>query len=147
MSIRDKKTYLFDATSLASGWTAGTVYSDSLNFGAANRQPGTGKEDQFLNIEFGNDTLCNAGTTLTITLLEGSTATPTTTGYLLVTPTYTHDYIERPLRLSLPMPKRSSSLQYLRLKCVVATADFTAGTLNAWISNTPITHGTVGESI
>ncbi len=145
--IRDAKLLLNDDTSLASGWGAGTVYSDTLDFGAANRQPGMGGDDMWLNIQFGKDTAINATGTVTITLLEGSTATPTTTGYIFTTPTYSHDQIEAPLKLSFKMPKRSSSLQYLRLKYVVGTADFTAGTLNAWIGTAPIVGGTVTPSV
>jgi hypothetical protein len=144
MAIRDDKQFFSEDLSAIIG--AATTYSDTLDFGStASMDPGIGTQ-QYININFGPDTVADTSMTFAITVVEGAAATPTTTGYILITPTYTKAEFDAAKALNkdagvnicIPLPPRRVQLRYMRLKIVTTTAGWTAGTINAWLSSAPI---------
>lgn len=144
MAIRDAMQFFSEGLSAIIG--VATTYSDTLDFGApVSMDPGIGT-NQFINIVFGPDTVPAAGMTFDITVVEGATETPTTTGYILITPTYTKAQFDTAMALSkntgvticIPLPPRVVQLRYMRLKIVTTTAGWSAGTINAWLGSTPV---------
>lgn len=144
MAIRDDKLFLMEDVSAIIAAT--TTYSDSLDFGStASMDPGIGTQ-QYININFGPDTVADTSMTFAITVVEGATDTPTTTGYILITPTYTKAQFDTAKALTkdsgvnicIPLPPRKVQLRYMRLKIVTTTAGWTAGTINAWLSSAPV---------
>jgi hypothetical protein len=143
MGIRDDKQFLIENLSAIIGAT--TTYSDTLDFGStASMDPGIGTQ-QYININFGPDTVADTNMTFAITVVEGATETPTTTGYILITPTYTKAQFDAAKALNkdagvnicIPLPPRRVQLRYMRLKIVTTTAGWTAGTINAWLGSAP----------
>jgi len=144
MSIRDAKQFLIEDLSAIIGAT--TTYSDTLDFGAtASMDPGKGTQ-QYVNIHFGPDTVADTNAVITISVLEGTTATPTTTGHILSTPAYTAVQFNAAqalskdggVRICIPLPPVDVQLRYMRLKIVTGTAGWTAGTINAWLGSAPV---------
>jgi hypothetical protein len=143
MAIRDDKQFFSEDLSAIIG--AATTYSDTLDFGStASMDPGIGTQ-QYININFGPDTAADTSMTFAITVVEGAAATPTTIGYILITPTYTKAQFDTAKALNkdagvnicIPLPPRRVQLRYMRLKIVTTTAGWTAGTINAWLSSAP----------
>lgn len=137
--ILDGKMLFWDAAAMASVITSATsFYSDTLDFGAASRDPGMIHPALYWNLVIGVDAAMGATGTLLFILLQGSTATPTTTGMLLTTPTFTHDEIEKGITWSQPIPVIRDALRYMRVKVTCATDFPTAGTMSSWLGLSPV---------